>query len=150
MLCLAVFIGAHFVWNVRPWHRVRSWLALFAAGLLGHVANVNLGGTDWLMGAYIAIDLAAAGIILIRPAGIAQKAIGFCFAVMVLAHIGVLSASLSGPINTTTYNDLNVRLGWAQFLILLLWSCTDVGKAILRYLGFDRFVARFNTPSGAG
>lgn len=125
-------------------------MALFGAGLIGHSAHDALGGTEWLMPAYIAIDLAAAALILIRPAGIAQKAIGFCFAVMVLAHIGVVGASLSGPVHTAIYDDLNTRLGWAQFLILLMWSCTDVGKTALRSLGFDGLVARIDALGGAG
>jgi hypothetical protein len=150
MLCLAVFIGAHFYWKLRPWHRVRTWLALAFAGVMGHVADYYLGSTEWLMASFILIDLAAAAVVLIRPAGVAQKAIGFGFAVMVLAHIGVLVATISGPINGIIYDDLNVRLGWAQFLCLLLWSCDDVGKAALLFLGFGGAVARLEALGGAG
>lgn len=149
MLYLAAFIVAHFAWDVRPWHRVRTWLALFGAGYLGHLANRNIGNVDALMTAYIALDLAAAAIVLVRPAGIAQKAIGLCFAVMVLAHVGVVFATAIGPISTVVYDDLNARLGWAQFLILLLWSCDDVGKAIVRRLWPVRSVASPETPWGA-
>ena len=141
MILLSVFIGAHFLWGVRPWHRVRTWGALFLSGLLGHYANEAFGGTDRLMLAYIAIDLAAAWVVLIRPAGLAQKAIGFCFAVMVLAHIGVVGDSIIGPISTATYDDLNTRLGWAQFFILLCWSCDDAGKAVVRRLWPSRSMA---------
>ena len=149
MLYLAAFIVAHFAWDVRPWHRVRTWIALFGAGFLGQYANATISNVDALMASYIALDLTAAAIVLVRPAGIAQKAIGFCFAVMVLAHIGVVSASAVGPINTVIYDDLNTRLGWAQFLVLLLWSCDDVGKAIVRRLWPVRSVANPETSGGA-
>ena len=149
MLYLAAFIVAHFAWDVRPWHRVRTWIALFGAGFLGQYANATISNVDALMASYIALDLTAAAIVLVRPAGIAQKAIGFCFAVMVLAHIGVVSASAVGPINTVIYDDLNTRLGWAQFLVLLLWSCDDVGKAVVRRLWPDRAVANPETSGGA-
>ena len=150
MLYLAAFIVAHFAWDVRPWHRVRTWIALFGAGFVGHLANAQYGGTDRLMAAYIVIDLTAAAIVLVRPAGLAQKAIGFCFAVMVLAHIGMVIASVFGPANPASYDDLNMRLGWAQFLILLLWSCEDAGKAIVRRLWPMGAVASVEPTDGAG
>jgi len=149
MLYLAAFIVAHFAWDVRPWHRVRTWIALFGAGFLGQYANATISNVDALMASYIALDLTAGAINLVRPAGLAQKAIGFCFAVMVLAHIGVIIASAVGPINTAIYDDLNTRLGWAQFLVLLLWSCDDVGKAVVRRLWPIRAVANPETSGGA-
>jgi hypothetical protein len=119
-----------------------------AAALIGRYANGAM-AADWLMLTYIALDLAAAGVVLVRPAGLAQKAIGFCFAVMVLAHVGVVIASISGSINTTNYDNLNMRLGWAQFIILLTWSCDDVGKAIYSRFRPIRFLANIKKTWGA-
>jgi hypothetical protein len=110
----------------RPVHKVRVWLALLGASAAAWAVTPAIGYVPVL--AYIAIDTAAGLIVLARPAGVAQKAIGFLFATMVLFHIGVFWA---GPQHAgSTYFAFQTAAGWAQLLVLLGWSGHDVGKSL--------------------
>ena len=114
-----------------PTHKLRTWLALFAASIAAHVVTPAVGHVPLLW--YIVIDTAAAWIVLARPAGIAQKLIGLLFAAMVLFHVGVLMRGAEHA--NGIYYAFQMSAGWAQFLVLAGWSGNDVGRSVWRRLG---------------
>ncbi len=132
-----------------PVHKIRTWIALFASSIAALIASHHVADWDGLMRSYILIDGLAAWVVLIRPAGAAQRAIGLCYFVMILSHIGLVGASLGGRVDTASYDSLQGALGWAQFAILCLWSAWDVGKAIVHRLWPDRLVVAPETLGGA-
>ena len=110
--------------------KMRTWAALMLAGT-----------APWLLPemavpAYIVIDAIAVAIVLRRPAGCAQRAIGACFALLVMFHVGFLASFAGG--NTDMYYQANVVTGWVQFALLAAWGLADVGKVVLHRLGHRR------------
>lgn len=132
-----------------PVHKLRTWAALFLSSLAALFASHQIADWDSLVASYMLIDGLAAWVVLIRPAGAAQKAIGLCYFVMILSHIGLVSASLGGRVDTASYDSLQGALGWAQFAILCLWSAWDVGKAIAHRLWSNRSLVASETLGGA-
>ncbi len=129
-----------------PVHKVRVWAALFGASVVAWIVTPNVGHVPLLW--YIVIDTAAAWIVLVRPAGLAQKLIGLLFAAMVLFHMGVM---MQGTANVNeTYFAFQVSAGWAQFLVLAGWSGNDVGRSIWRWLRGDLPVSAYQSDNGAG
>jgi len=123
-----------------PAHKLRTWAAMFCSSIAGWVAVGVYGGIPVL--SFVIIDILAGVAVLARPAGIAQRAIGLCYGVMILSHIGYKIALLwyNGVVSSTSYEALMTFAGWAQFVILTAWSGWDVGRAILHRLGFGRTV----------
>ena len=122
MLALLPFMGSG--------PKARTWAALMCAGV-----------TPWLLPAmavpaYIVIDAIAGAVVLRRPAGFTQRAIGACFALLVMFHVGFLMSHTGG--DTAMYYQANVVTGWAQFILLAAWGLSDVGKAILHRFGHWR------------
>lgn len=72
---------------------------------------------------YMAIDMLAGALILTRPAGLPQRAIGLLFAFMVTFDLGFIVAD--NPDQVTTYITANVFMGWVQWAILLAWGAID-------------------------
>lgn len=107
------------------------------------------GVVPWLLPAmsvpaYILIDAAAGIAVLRHPAGIAQRAVRACFALLVMYHTGFLLSYGGG--DATLYYKANVVTGWVQFALLASWGLHDVGKVILRRSGSWRGLP----PDGAG
>lgn len=117
-----------------PLHKLRTWLAMFVSSALGWAAVYTSDGIPLL--AFTAIDIVACVIVLVKPAGAAQKAIGLFYVVMILWHMGMGIATFLGPVETSVYENVLVASGWAQFSILLVWSGWDVGRHILHRFGF--------------
>ena len=123
-----------------PAHKLRTWAAIFCSSLAAWVAMWFYGGIPVL--SFVIIDILAGVAVLARPAGIAQRAIGLCYGVMILSHIGYKIALLwyNGIVSSTSYEALMTFAGWSQFVILTAWSGWDVGRAVLHRLGFGRTV----------
>lgn len=110
-------------------HKPRAWLAVFLSSILAAVFALR-------PEAYLAIDLLCGFAVLMRPAGLEQKAIGMIFAGMAVIDVGyMLSPQADGGI--TFYYVLST-LGWLQFAILAWWGSHDTGKAIAGRFGRHR------------
>ncbi len=123
-----------------PLHKLRTWAALFCSSLAGWIAVANSEAVPVL--SFIIIDILAGVVVLARPAGLAQRAIGLCYGVMILSHIGYKIALLyfQGVVSSTSYEAFMTFAGWAQLVILTVWSGWDVGRALLHRVGFRRTV----------
>lgn len=106
MLLILPFI----VWQAK-FAMVRTWAAL--------MVNSLLAGLFPVVAAFIVIDGLSAAVVLRRPMGLAQRAIGLLFAGMVLTHVGfLLSPQASGLLHW----QANMLIGWLQFGCLFLWG----------------------------
>ena len=94
---------------------LRTWIALFGASI----------ATFWIYGplGYLVIDALAASIIVARPSGLAQKAIGALFVCMVLFDLGFY---LSPQANGELFRTVLTVIGWGQWLILGAWAGHDL------------------------
>lgn len=106
--------------------RARAWAATMVGSLAAYLYP-NL----WY---YLALDVAVAAIILLPPRTSWQRAIGFCFVVMVLLSIGyaihdlaALHIFLSPAGSPAVLKETHDYLGWVACGLLLLWG----GSAIL-------------------
>jgi hypothetical protein len=127
MLGLFVFLLLHRVGGRWPVHKLRTWAALFGTSVAGAVLTPEHGTTPYL--AYMALCFVGGWIVLIHPAGIAQRAIGLLFAAMLLFHAG--AAFAGHPNGGPAYWQMMIGAGWLQFAILLVWSFWDAGLAKL-------------------
>lgn len=110
-------------------HRLRAWLSVMASSLLAllvpHLSPV----------AYFGIDMLCGAMVLARPAGCAQRAIGMLFACMAVFDIAYW---VSPQIDRgELYYWGLMSLGWAQWTILAVWGFYDTGKVIARRAGFS-------------
>jgi hypothetical protein len=123
-----------------PAHKLRTWAAMFLSSVAGWIAVGVYGGVPVL--SFIIIDILAGVAVLARPAGLAQRAIGLCYGVMILSHIGYKIALLrfDGVVSSTSYEAFMTFAGWAQLVILTVWSGWDVGRAVLHRVGLRRAV----------
>lgn len=85
---------------------------------------------------YLMLDLIAGWIVLCRPAGTAQKSIGFIFALMAIFDIAYMLTTRAD--NGELFADMLNAFGWAQFCILAGWGAYDFGKAVSGYCRIDR------------
>lgn len=105
--------------------KVRTWCALFAAGLSSLVIP-----PDMIIG-FLLADFLAGAIIITHPAGLAQRTIGALFLAMVFFHVGfILSQLTSYNVNGHLYGQANRFVGWLQLACLSGWGMYDAGKAI--------------------
>lgn len=103
---------------------MRTWSALAISSLFG-----------WLLpplsiAAYIVVDTMAAALVLRRPAGLAQKAVGLGFAGMIMFHCGYL---VSAQQNWEGYYAAQSFVGWLQLACLAAWGMVDVGLVLVRH-----------------
>jgi hypothetical protein len=137
-----------------PVHKLRTWAALLGSSVAAWICTWRLGLLDapvWLyILGFIVIDIKAAQIVLRRPAGTAQYAIGMCYVLMLSYHAGVMWAALWGDADMTKYESFINFAGWGQFAILLVWSGRDVGGCVLRWLGRLGHLEAFNPSHYSG
>lgn len=110
-----------------PWgSRGRTWLILAGAAFAAYVF-APLG-----IFAFAAIDGLSAALVLKRPRGEAQKAIGLLFVAMLFTHLGFYIAIRlqPGPPDYSMYTDFNQALGWLQWSCLFSWG---IGYAVERF-----------------
>lgn len=107
MLMIAPFMRGH--------EMLRTWLAMFGTSIGALLVQDVV--------AYIAIDAVCAAIVMARPSGLAQKAIGALFILMVMFDLGFF---LSPRADWGMFaNSLSV-VGWVQWAILGVWAGHDV------------------------
>lgn len=115
-------------------HRARTWAVLFGNALVAMLLP------PMSVQAYIVLDAVCGALVMAKPAGCAQRAIGVMFAVMVLFHVGYLISGNPGV--SEYYWAFNVAVGWAQWGALLSWGIYDGTGYIVRHLrGRSRLVA---------
>lgn len=107
---------------------LRTWVAMFGASVAAWVVQDVV--------AYIAIDAICAAIIMARPSGLPQKAIGALFALMVMFDLGFF---LSPSADWGLFAGALTAVGWAQWCILLGWSGHDAWR---HYRGWTDAVDR--------
>ncbi len=107
--------------------RGRTWLILFGAALAGGFFDAGN------IMAFAAIDAVAVYLVLKRPRGEAQKAIGLIFAMMLCVHIGFYVAChmQPGPHDVEGYAAYNRLLGWLQWAFLFSWGASS---AVVRFV----------------
>lgn len=104
----------------------RAWAAVMASSVLAFM----VGALD--PRAYLLIDLVCGALVLARPAGCFQRAIGGLFAMMLLFDVGyIISPKLDGGMQY--YTGL-AALGWLQFALLAVWGAHDTGRLVVRWL----------------
>lgn len=133
-----------------PTHKLRVAGILLLASYAGQAVTPQVGYPPILW--YAVIDFLSACLVLARPAGAAQKAIGVCFAGMILYHAGIaLAVWLFGTdINYAPYYDFMTRVGWLQFAILAAWGSWDSGGAVYNRFLRRRTVVTHSSPERAG
>jgi len=94
--------------------KCRTWAALMGASLASIVLPYAA--------AFMVIDLLAGAMVLRRPAGCGQRAIGLIFAGMALFDIGFI---IAGQHDVQAFTGFMVSLGWLQFAILFAWGGYD-------------------------
>jgi len=101
--------------------RIRTWGAMIVASFAAWAMPTAP------MPAYIAIDLLAGALVLIAPAGFAQRLIGLLFACMVMFHAGFLFSIWWHHYTPSVdlYLAAQKWVGWAQWAVLLGWGLVD-------------------------
>lgn len=100
--------------------KLRTWLALFAAGCAGFFVPA-----PWISG-YMLADLGAGAVIIRHPAGWQQKFIGALFLAMVIFHVGYLFSLVeNGTGNARLYGQCMRAVGWGQAALLGTWGLWD-------------------------
>lgn len=134
MLCVLPIMAAE--WHLRGLdpQKVRVWLAMMSGSIAAVIAGELAPTGTHQLGAYVAIDIIVAGLILRHPRGLAQKTIGGLSGVMVLFGTGYLVSVLMGGNNPLLYGQVMVALSWLRFGILASWGAGDVvGMALHRH-----------------
>jgi len=99
---------------MRGRQKLRTWVAVFGASAATYFVHDPLG--------YFVIDAVATLIVLARPAGLPQKAIGLMFVFMMCFDFGFMFSPRYGE---GLFISASVFLGWVQFLILGAWEGHD-------------------------
>lgn len=107
----------------------RAWLAVFLSSILAWCFPLS-------PEAYLAIDLFCGGLVIARPAGVPQKAIGLIFSMMALIDAGYIVSPQAD--HGMLYYRVMVILGWTQFGILAAWGSYDAWGYCARRFGFAR------------
>ena len=133
MVCLLPVLAMGSPWRlfgfpVPSGRKLRTWCALFGAAVAA-----GLFAADNIV-AFAAIDAIAAWLVLSRPRGDAQLAIGLLFVGMLFLHIGFFIASWMQPgsYDAIGYANFNRLLGWLQWAFLALWGGSDAVARIVR------------------
>lgn len=137
MLCLTPLLAldspAH-VWGVRlpSGQKLRTWLVMFCASLGAWLVRA-----DNPAPVYAVIDGLSAYLVLRRPLGEMQRAIGALFIGMMAVDLGFTGACWlqPGPHDFGGYFAFNGQIGWLQWACLALWG---VGDALAGYLVFGQ------------
>lgn len=110
-----------------PWgQRGRTWSVMIGASM---IAMLFESAAIW---PFMAIDAVAAAIVLKRPRGEYQRAIGLLFVSMMFLHVGFYLACRMqpGPHDFVGYAEWNRLLGWMQWACLLSWGIRDAFRRL--------------------
>lgn len=137
MICtlplLAVGSPVRFLGVRMPWgQKARTWVALFGASIAAWLVKL-----DNPASAYAVIDALAAYLVLRKPLGEMQRAIGVLFIGMLGIDVGFASACWlqPGPHDYGGYTAFNQLMGWLQWACLASWGG---GDALASRLIFNR------------
>lgn len=103
--------------------KARTWLAMTAGSLAAWMVHFDNPALF-----YAGLDMVAAYIILRKPLGEMQRAVGLLFIGMFAVDIGFAGACWlqPGPHNLAGYVTFNSLIGWLQWACLALWGVGDV------------------------
>lgn len=137
-----------------PRQKVRVWTIMFASWIAGVIAVTLFQRPDPVL-AFVIIDIIAAFAILWHPRSLAQNIIGCFYVSMIALHIGYVWAASyflgsHGYANLAKYLQIQVMIGWGQWVVLVLWSANDVGRAIGHRLGVVGHVPADPLDTGPG
>lgn len=155
MLCALVLMLAQRAGSHWPKQKLRVWSVMTVSWIAGVFAVVGSGRPDPVL-AFTLIDITAAfGVLMFHPRSLAQKLIGCLYVSMIALHIGYAWASSyflgsAGYANLEKYLLFQTGIGWLQWVVLVLWSVGDVGKAIGIRLGLVGHAQVDQQNSGAG
>lgn len=96
---------------------LRAWVAMFGASVAAYFVRDPV--------AYIAIDAIAAALVMARPSGLPQRAIGALFVLMLMFDLGFY---LSPQANPGLFYMVLMALGWGQWAILAGWTGHDAWR----------------------
>jgi hypothetical protein len=99
---------------MRGHEMLRTWVAMFGASIGALLVQDVV--------AYIAMDAICAAIVMARPSGLAQKAIGALFVLMVMFDLGFF---LSPRADWGLFASSLSLVGWTQWAILGAWAGHD-------------------------
>lgn len=132
VLALLCWQGSRGHW---PWHKLRTWAALFVTSVGAMLLTPQTGHTPFMT--YIVLCIAGGVVLLWPPATDWQKAIGLIFVAMVFFHFGAWATGKAH--GGEAYHKMLSIAGWGQFFILLGWSLDDgLGKAFRRFVDLVR------------
>ena len=100
---------------MRGHQMARTWVAVMGASVATFFVHDPVG--------FMAIDAVAAAIVMARPSGLAQRAIGALFTIMVMFDLGFF---LSPQRNYDMFYGVLMVIGWGQWLILAGWTGHDL------------------------
>lgn len=137
-----------------PKQKLRVWIVMLGSWFLGVTAVVASGKPDPIF-LFLVVDILAAFIVLFHPRSIAQNLIGCLYVAMIALHIGYAWAASNilgsfGHANLEKYLLFQTGIGWMQWVVLMLWSVGDVGKAIGVRLGIVGHAPPHKIDTGAG
>lgn len=101
---------------------LRTWAAMFGASIAA-LYSPSLAG-------YMVIDGIAAAIIMSRPAGLPQRAIGALFALMMVFDLGFYLSPQQG---WDLFVAASTAIGWVQWAILGVWAGHDAWGRYIRW-----------------
>ncbi len=120
----------------KQWHR--TWCALIWASIAANIDPENL----W---ANLAIDIIAGGIVMVCPAGNAQKAVAFCLLAMAVIDFGTAMAKPAYP-GRLWYWHMQNTFAWLEWAVLAAWGAHGLGLGQIAARNFgvlrDRLVVR--------
>ena len=133
--------------------KLRVWFIMFGSWLAGVMAVTLFQKSDPVL-AFVIIDIIAAFAVLWHPRSLAQNIIGCFYVAMIALHIGYVWASSyflgsQGHANLAKYLQIQVMIGWSQWVVLVLWSANDVGRSIGIRLGLVGNVSVNPADTGA-
>lgn len=118
------------------WPKLRTWAALVLSSLVAWAVTPATG--DVPVREYALICLIGAFIVITRPAGQAQYAIGVLFMLMFGWNFGLLAGHLFGLNEWASGTSdvgyhLSLFAGWMQAALIFSWGAVDGGKAVLAW-----------------
>ena len=154
MMAALIFILVQMTHANQPLQKVRVWFIMFASWAAG-VISVTLTQKPDPVLAFVIIDIIAAFAILWHPRSLAQNIIGCFYVAMIALHVGYVWAASyflgsQGHANLAKYLQIQVMIGWGQWVVLVLWSANDVGRRIGQRLGFVGNVSADTVDIGTG
>lgn len=116
-------LAALFLLSLTSRQKTRTWAAIAIGSVLAwFLPPVSVAG-------YLVLDTLSAALVLRKPAGLTQRAIGLLFAIMILVHAGF---AISDQRGWSLYYSLQEAVGWLQLSCLFAWGAYDGLVALLR------------------